>query len=106
MSKFTIKRYDLFWIEKQKYELQDLKRVVAEAGLESKKIAFPKTQMDFQEDAIAWFQVRGIEVDTSEPVKKFKASPVTISPLGEEEVTKPSSKKSKKHIPTIGIDED
>jgi hypothetical protein len=106
MSKFTVKRYDLYWIEKQKFEVQELKRVVAEAGLEAKLIAFPKSQADFQEEAINWFEVRGIEVDTSEPSKKFKASPVTISPIGKEEITKPSLKKSKTKIPTMGIDED
>lgn len=79
-NKFKTKRYDLYWLEKQKHELAELKRVVEEAGLSEKLIAFPKSQMDYHEDAINWFEVRDIIVDSSEDVKKPKT--VNVVPFG------------------------
>jgi len=96
-NKFKVKRYDLYWIEKQKYEIQELKRVIEENKLENQLKPFDKTQMDFHEDAINWFEVRGIEVDYSEDKKKDKA-------IAKDE-SKKSPKKSIKNI-SIGFDED
>jgi hypothetical protein len=99
-NKFKVKRYDLYWIEKQKFEIQELKRVIEENKLTDQLKLFPKVQMDFHEDAINWFKVRDIEVDYSEDIKK----PKTDKAKAESEFKK-SSKKSIKDI-SIGIDED
>ena len=101
-NKFKTKRYDLYWIEKQKHELKELRRVVEKAGLESELIPFNKGIADFHEDAVNWFEVRGIKVDSQEDIKKPKKDSAPAI-----EVIKKSSKKSLKNtIPSIGIDED
>ena len=98
-AKFKTKRYDLYWIEKQKWELAELKRVVRENELEEKLEAFPKSQMDFHEDAVVWFEVKGIKVDVSEDVKKEKA----VAPIKPKKVKKDKSPLS---LPSIGLDLD
>lgn len=79
-NKFKTKRYDLFWLAKNKHEIAELKRVIIENGLEDKLESYPKSPKDFHQEALDWFSSKGIEVDDKEDVKSKKLFEKVVVP--------------------------
>jgi hypothetical protein len=81
-TKLEVKRYDLWWCDKQKHIKEELLRVVKENGLEDQLVEFSKTELEYQELAESKLGLINDTIKKTMPKAKSKvvkaSTPVSI----------------------------